>query len=78
MPANLLEEVQTAQGMEGITSHATQLRVLSVVDNVEDELEKIEEENKLDETDPVINTMFGVGANNATTETEEVVNDEQP
>ena len=78
MPANLLEEVQTAQGMEGITSHATQLRVLSIVDNVEDELEKIEEENKMDETDPVMNTMFGVGANNATTETEEVVNDEQP
>jgi hypothetical protein len=49
-----------------------------VVDNVEDELEKIEEENKPDENDPVMNTMFGAVANNATTETEEVVNDEQP
>ena len=78
MPANLLEEAQIAAQMEGITSHETQLRVLSVVDNVEDELERIEEENKLDENDPVMNTMFGVGANNATTEAEEVVNDEQP
>ena len=78
MPANLLEEAQIAAQMEGITSHATQLRVLSVIDNVEDELEKIEEENKPDENDPVMNTMFGTVANNATVETEEVVNDEQP
>lgn len=78
MPANLLEEAQIAAQMEGITSHETQLRVLSVVDNVEDELEKIEEENKPDENDPVMNTMFGVVANDATTEAEEVVNDEQP
>jgi SPP1 family phage portal protein len=78
MPANLLEEAQIAAQMEGITSHETQLRVLSVVDNVEDELEKIEEENKPDENDPVMNTMFGVVANDATTEAEEVVTNEQP
>jgi SPP1 family phage portal protein len=78
MPANLLEEAQIAAQMEGITSHATQLKVLSVVDNVEDEMEKIEEENKPDENDPVMDTMFGVVGNNATTEAEEVVNDEQP
>ena len=46
IPANLLEEAQIAAQMEGITSHETQLRVLSVVDNVKDELDKIEEENK--------------------------------
>ena len=78
MPANLLEEAQIAAQMEGITSHETQLRVLSVVDNVEDELEKIEEENKPDENDPVMNTMFGTVSNTETVETEEVVNDEQP
>ena len=78
MPANLLEEAQIAAQMEGITSHATQLRVLSVVDNVEDELAKIDEENKPDENDPVMSTMFGVVEDNATTEAEEVVNDEQP
>ena len=78
MPANLLEEAQIAAQMEGITSHETQLRVLSVVDNVEDELEKIEEENKPDENDPVMNTMFGTTEKNTVVETEEVVNDEQP
>jgi SPP1 family phage portal protein len=76
MPANLLEEAQIAAQMEGITSHETQLRVLSVVDNVEDELEKIEEENKPDEETIVDRMMFEAVANNATTETEdeEVVN----
>jgi SPP1 family phage portal protein len=78
MPANLLEEAQIAAQMEGITSHETQLKVLSVVDNVEDELEKIEEENKLVENDPVMNTMFGTVSKTETVEAEEVVNDEQP
>jgi SPP1 family phage portal protein len=76
MPANLLEEAQIAAQMEGITSHETQLKVLSVVDSVEDELEKIEEENKPDEETIVDRMMFEAVANNATTETEdeEVVN----
>lgn len=57
-PANLLEEAQIAAQMEGITSHETQLKVLSVVDNVAAELDKIEEENapEPDTTEPV---MFG-------------------
>lgn len=46
IPANLLEEVQAAAQMEGITSHETQLKVISAVDNVQNELDKIEEENK--------------------------------
>lgn len=75
IPANLLEETEIAKNMEGITSHETQLKVLSVVDNVQDELDKIEEENKPDENDPVMNTVFGFGGVNATTEPEEVVND---
>lgn len=77
IPANLLEEAQIAAQMEGIVSHETQLKVLSIVDNVEDELDKIEEENKPPERTPVDNMMFGVvGANNATpTEAEEVTDD---
>lgn len=59
LPKNLLEETQIAKNMEGITSHKTQLRVISVVDNVQDELEAIEEENEPKKEDPVINTMFG-------------------
>lgn len=58
-PANLLEETQIAAQMEGITSHETQLKVLSAVDNVQDELEKIEEENKPAEMSPIEQTMFG-------------------
>lgn len=70
IPANLLEEAQIAAQMEGIVSHETQLSVLSIVDNAKDELERIEEENKAPEQTIVDKMMFGVGANNATTETE--------
>ena len=45
IPSNLLEEAQIAAQMEGITSHETQLKVISAVDNVKDELNKIEKEN---------------------------------
>ena len=59
IPANLLEEAQIAAQMEGITSHETQLKVLSVVDDVEGELEKIEEENAAPEETIVDQLMFG-------------------
>lgn len=58
-PSNLLEEAEIAAKMEGITSHETQLKVLSVVDNVQDELDKIEEENKASEQTVVDQMMFG-------------------
>jgi SPP1 family phage portal protein len=70
LPANLLEEAQIAAQMEGIVSHETQLKVISVVDNVEDELKKIEEENKVAEESIVDQMMFGNVAKKATTETE--------
>lgn len=75
-PANLLEEAQIAAQMEGITSHETQLKVLSVVDNVGDELDKIEEENKPDGATIVDRMMFGAAAVNQP-ELEEVTDDEQ-
>lgn len=59
IPANMLEEAQIAAQMEGITSHETQLRVLSVVDNVQEELERIEEENEPKEETVVDRLMFG-------------------
>lgn len=58
-PANLLDEAEVAAKMEGIVSHETQLSVLSIVDNVQDELDRIEEENKAPELTPVESTMFG-------------------
>ncbi len=47
-PANLLEEAQIASQMAGVTSKETQLKVLSVVDNVKEEIQRIEKE-----TDPI-------------------------
>ena len=72
LPANLLEEAQIAAQMDGITSHETQLKVLSIVDNVQDELDKIEEESKAAEETIVDKMMFG----NTETDAEETT-DEQ-
>lgn len=71
IPANLLEEAQIAAQMEGIVSQHTQLKVLSVVDNVEDEIEQIEEENKAQESTIVDQMMFGNPAGNEAEEPEE-------
>ncbi len=46
LPANALEEAQTAAQLSGIVSRRTQLETLSIVDNVQAELERIEEEEK--------------------------------
>ena len=43
-PANLLDESQIAGNLAGITSRETQLKVLSIVDNVQQEIERMEEE----------------------------------
>ena len=59
IPQNLLEEAQIAAQMEGITSHETQLKVLSIVDDVQGELDKIEEENEAPEKTIVDDLMFG-------------------
>lgn len=58
-PTNLIEEAQIAAQMEGITSHETQLSVLSIVDNVQEELDRIEEENKPEDISPIERMMFG-------------------
>lgn len=58
LPANLLEEAQIAAQLEGITSHETQLKIISAVDSVQDELDKIEEENKPQESTIVDQMMF--------------------
>ena len=44
MPANLLDEAQTAQELMGVTSHETAMKPLSVVDDPKQEMEKIREE----------------------------------
>lgn len=61
VPANMLEEAQIAAQMEGITSHKTQLKILSVVENVQDELDNIEEESKAYERPTIDRMMFAGG-----------------
>lgn len=53
LPENILEEAQTAQALTGITSHRTQLELISCVDNVDAEEERIrqEQEEQLQEPD---------------------------
>lgn len=61
-PANLAEETDIASKLEGIVSKKTQLSVLSVVENVQDELDRMEEEEnaqKDDERDRVMQMTFG-------------------
>ena len=45
-PANLSEEVDIASKMTGITSKETQLSTISVIDNVHDEMDRIEAEEE--------------------------------
>lgn len=61
-PANVLEETQIAGNLEGIVSKKTQLGTLSIVDNVDDELERIEEEEAESQDDAVMRRMFGGAA----------------
>lgn len=61
-PANILEETQIAGNLAGITSQETQLKTLSVVDNVHQELDRIAEEENMAQDDAVIRQMFGGAA----------------
>jgi len=49
IPNNVLEEVQAATGLQGIVSQETQLSVLSIVDNIASEIEKLREEQQSDD-----------------------------
>ena len=57
-PANVLEESQIAGNLSGIVSQETQLKVLSVVDNVQQEIERMETED-MNRQDAVMQQMFG-------------------
>lgn len=46
-PANVLEEAQIAAQLSGVVSRETQLQVLSVVDDVQKEIQRIEEEQDM-------------------------------
>lgn len=61
-PANILEESQIAGNLAGITSQETQLKVLSIIDNVQQELVRIAEEENVSQDDTVMRHMFGGAA----------------
>ena len=46
-PANIESETEVAKNLEGIVSKATQLKVLSIVDNVQEEAERLEAEQAM-------------------------------
>ena len=79
LPKNKLEEAQTAQALDGIVSKETQLKVLSIVDNVQDEIDKMEkeaDEAAKKQEEAVASMMFGnpqPPQNNATPGQNEVV-----
>ena len=59
-PANVADEVETARGLEGMVSKETQLKVLSVVDDVKTEIKKMEEEIQEAERESIVDrVMFG-------------------
>lgn len=54
-PANVESEAEVAKNLEGIVSKDTQLKVLSIVDSIPDELERLEAER----TPSVVDNIFG-------------------
>lgn len=47
IPRNIQDETETARNLEGVVSKETQLSVLSIVDNVQNEKDRMEEEREL-------------------------------
>ena len=59
-PANVSDEVDTARNLEGIVSKDTQLKVLSIVEDVQGEKEKMETERQEAEGETIMDRlMFG-------------------
>lgn len=58
IPKNRLEEAQTAQAVDGIVSHETQLSLLSIVKDPKEEIKAIDKENK-DSQSGVVNNFGG-------------------
>ncbi len=57
-PANVLEETQIAQNLEGIVSKDTQLSSLSIIEDVQEEKDKIEHEDETAKQSIVDERMF--------------------
>lgn len=64
LPKNIKNEAETAKSLEGVTSKETQLSVLSIVDDVSEEIKKIkkEEDEARKEAEKISNGILGFGA----------------
>ena len=60
IPRNVNDEAETARNLEGIISKESQLSILSIVDDVQTEMERIEKENELPEYDYQIKEEQGI------------------
>lgn len=58
IPANLLEESEIAGKLEGIISKETQLSILSAVDNVKGEIDKIKEERQKEKDESILERVM--------------------
>lgn len=67
-PANVLEETEIAQNLDGIVSQETLLSVLSIVNNAQGEIDKIEQERQKEQessvTQGLLNRLGGTNAYN--------------
>lgn len=82
LPKNIKNEAETAQALEGVTSKETQLSVLSIVDDVSEEMKKIkkEEEEARKEAEKISSGILGFGSDTkkaATTEESSAAETEQ-
>lgn len=60
IPRNVQDEAKTARELEGVVSKETQLSTLSIIDDVEAELDRLDDEKELPEYDqemPVVETV---------------------
>lgn len=60
-PANVQEESEIARNLDGVVSQETQLSVLSIIDNAQEEIKKMDSEQEKLRRDPVMGQMFGAG-----------------
>lgn len=64
-PANVSEEIENAKNLEGIVSEETQLKVLSIVDDVNAEIARKESEDEKYQSKLMTNDYLGGGESNA-------------
>lgn len=63
-PANVSDEVETARNLEGVVSKETQLKVLSIVDDIQNEMSRMDSEKNTQEENIIDRRMFAKDTDN--------------